>query len=450
MVFYWSRLCLRRCGVGQLVWQEYDLDRILFPPFEAVKGVRILCVDPYSIPIFSFAYSAKWQEGSTETSHHLPINSSSTVHFPSTCTPFNHRHSHLPPTTPVERLPHQKLAINSRLPRAEANPFVLPHPTMKISASALVAVVALSVVLCASSDGDYSSTVAKVKIVRGKKLCDKGWECKGWSKYCCNLTISDYFQTYQFENLFSKRNTPVAHAVGFWDYQAFITAAALFEPLGFGTTGGKLMQMKEIAAFLGHVGSKTSCGYGVATGGPFAWGLCYNREMSPMQSYCDDYYKYTYPCSPGAEYYGRGALPIYWNYNYGAAGDALKVDLLNHPEYIEQNATLAFQAAVWRWMTPIKKSQPSAHEAFVGDWKPTKNDTLSKRFPGFGTTMNILYGESVCGKGDIDAMNNIVSHYQYYLDLMGVGRDEAGPHDVLTCAEQVAFNPIQPAVTASS
>ncbi|KAM1270603.1 hypothetical protein ACFX2J_031505 [Malus domestica] len=349
---------------------------------------------------------------------------------------------------------------------------------MKISAAALVAVVALSVVLCASSDGDYSSTVAKVKIVRGKKLCDKGWKCKGWSKYFCNLTISDYFQTYQFENLFSKRNTPVAHAVGFWDYQAFITAAALFEPLGFGTTGGKLMQMKEIAAFLGHVGSKTSwksplfdekdiCipvflwlltamgmivpgGYSVATGGPYAWGLCYNREMSPMQSYCDDYYKYIYPCSPGAEYYGRGALPIYWNYNYGAAGDALKVDLLNHPEYIEQNATLAFQAAVWRWMTPIKKSQPSAHQAFVGDWKPTKNDTLSKRFPGFGTTMNILYGESVCGNGDIDAMNSIVSHYQYYLDLMGVGRDEAGPHEVLTCAEQVAFNPIQPAVTASS
>lgn len=53
-------------------------------------------------------------------------------------------------------------------------------------------------------------------------------------------------------------------------------------------------------------------GYGVATGGPLAWGLCYNREMSPMQSYCDDFYKYTYPCSPGAEYYGRGALPIYW------------------------------------------------------------------------------------------------------------------------------------------
>lgn len=297
-------------------------------------------------------------------------------------------------------------------------------------------------------NGD-ASTKTLVKTVKGKKVCDRGWECKGWSQYCCNETISDFFQTYQFENLFSKRNSPVAHAVGFWDYKSFITAAAIYQPQGFGTTGGHSMQMKEVAAFLGHVGSKTSCGYGVATGGPLAWGLCYNTEMSPSQKYCDDLYKYTYPCAPGADYHGRGALPIYWNYNYGATGEALKVDLLNHPEYIEQNATLAFQAAIWRWMTPIKKSQPSSHDAFVGTWKPTKNDTLSKRVPGFGSTMNILYGDSVCGQGDVDSMNNIISHYQYYLDLMGVGREEAGPHDVLSCAEQVAFNPTKSSSASS-
>ncbi|WCJ27514.1 Chitinase family protein [Euphorbia peplus] len=302
-----------------------------------------------------------------------------------------------------------------------------------------ILVVVLLGILALVANGDNAETTI-VKKVKGKKVCTRGWECKDWSIYCCNQTISDIFQTYQFENLFSKRNAPVAQAVGFWDYQSFITAAALFQPQGFGTTGGKLMQMKEIAAFLGHVGSKTSCGYGVATGGPLAYGLCYKREMSPSQSYCDESYKYIYPCAPGAEYYGRGALPIYWNFNYGATGEALKVDLLNHPEYIENNATLAFQAAIWRWMTPIKKSQPSAHEAFVGLWKPSKNDTLSKRLPGFGATMNILYGEITCGKGDIDAMNNIISHYLYYLDLMGIGRDEAANENV-SCAEQVAFNP---------
>ncbi|XAR71140.1 hypothetical protein NMG60_11028270 [Bertholletia excelsa] len=302
-------------------------------------------------------------------------------------------------------------------------------------------VLALLVVAMVGIANADPSTPTIVKIVKGKKVCDKGWECKGLSKYCCNETISDYFQTYQFENLFSKRNSPVAHAVGFWDYKSFITAAAIYQPVGFGTTGGKLMGMKEVSAFLGHVGSKTSCGYGVATGGPLAWGLCYNKEMSPSQSYCDNYFINEYPCTPGVDYYGRGALPIYWNYNYGATGEALKVDLLDHPEYIEQNATLAFQAAIWRWMTPVKKSQPSAHDAFVGNWKPTKNDTLSKRVPGFGTTMNILYGDSVCGQGDVDSMNSIISHYLYYLDLMGVGREEAGPNEVLSCAEQKAFNP---------
>lgn len=98
-----------------------------------------------------------------------------------------------------------------------------------------------------------------VKMVKGKKMCVKDWECNVLSRFCCNLTISDFFETYQFENLFSKRNSPVAHSAGFWDYKSFIIASALFQPLGFGTTGGKFMQMKEIAAFLGHVGSKTSC-----------------------------------------------------------------------------------------------------------------------------------------------------------------------------------------------
>ncbi|KAM6545054.1 hypothetical protein CsatB_025790 [Cannabis sativa] len=301
--------------------------------------------------------------------------------------------------------------------------------------------VAITIVLAVLVCCEEESVKPLVKTIKGKKVCTKGWECKVWSEYCCNQTISDYFQSYQFENLFSKRNSPVAHAVGFWDYHSFITASADYQHLGFGTTGTKHTAMKEVAAFLGHVGSKTSCGYGVATGGPLAWGLCYNKEMSPSKLYCDDYYKLTYPCTPGVSYHGRGALPLYWNYNYGKAGEALKQDLLSHPEYIEQNATLAFQAAIWRWMTPVKKHQPSAHDVFVGKWKPTKNDTLSKRVPGFGATMNVLYSDQVCGQGDVDSMNNMVSHYLYYLDLMGVGREEAGPHETLTCAEQQPFNP---------
>lgn len=122
----------------------------------------------------------------------------------------------------------------------------------------LIGLVAAAIVAAVVVEGD-SSVKTLVKTVKGKKVCDKGWECKGWSEFCCNLTISDYFQTYQFENLFSKRNSPVAHAVGFWDYRSFILASAVYQPLGFGTTGNKVMQMKEVAAFLGHVGCKTTC-----------------------------------------------------------------------------------------------------------------------------------------------------------------------------------------------
>lgn len=124
----------------------------------------------------------------------------------------------------------------------------------------LMPIICLALIVTPISYADESATPAKVvKVSKGKKYCTKGWECTGPSIYCCNLTISDYFQTYQFENLFSKRNSPVAHAAGFWDYKSFITAAAVYQPLGFGTTGNKTSQMKEVAAFLGHVGAKTSC-----------------------------------------------------------------------------------------------------------------------------------------------------------------------------------------------
>lgn len=144
----------------------------------------------------------------------------------------------------IPRISHSELAPQIFLTMVERSVLI------GLAVAAIVAVVVV--------EGD-SSVKTLVKTVKGKKVCDKGWECKGWSEFCCNLTISDYFQTYQFENLFSKRNSPVAHAVGFWDYRSFILASAVYQPLGFGTTGGKVMQMKELAAFLGHVGCKTSC-----------------------------------------------------------------------------------------------------------------------------------------------------------------------------------------------
>eukprot|EP00249_Psilotum_nudum_P013557 c24396_g1_i1 orf=500-1393(+) len=266
------------------------------------------------------------------------------------------------------------------------------------------------------------------------RICVKGSECTG--ELCCNKTISEIFTVDHFEAFFPQRNNPLAHAQGFWDYHSFITAASLFEPLGFGTMGGDQIQKEEVSAFFAHVAHETTCGWSMALKGPYAWGLCYKEELSPDKLYCEP--SYEYPCSPGISYHGRGALPVYWNYNYGEVGVALKYDGLHHPEYLSQNATLAFEAAIWRWMTPMKKNQASCHDVMVGKWVPTKNDTYAYRTPGFGMTINILNGFVECGHGDDTRMIDRISHFLTFLDIIGVGRDNAGSN--LSCGLQGVLN----------
>ena len=83
---------------------------------------------------------------------------------------------------------------------------------------------------------------------------------------CCNGAVRDYLKTDQFEKIFSNRNSleVETHAnKGFLDYQSFITASALYQPYGFGTTyiNWTFFGTKEVAAFLAHVASKISCDY---------------------------------------------------------------------------------------------------------------------------------------------------------------------------------------------
>lgn len=290
-----------------------------------------------------------------------------------------------------------------------------------------------------------AAATADEEVALKSKKCVKGLtECK-------NKTISEIFTVDQFESLFSHRNAPMAHAQGFWDYHSFITAAAHFEPKGFGTTGGDLVQKKELAAFFAHVATETSCeslmaqsSTAASDDSPTKWGLCYKEELSPDSTYCES--SLVYPCSPGVSYHGRGALPVYWNYNYGQLGHALKVDLLHHAEYLSENASLAFSAAIWKWMNPVKVKQPSAHQVIVGKYVPTKNDTNALRLPGFGMTINILKGEAECGTGSDDKqMSKRIAHYLYFLDKLDVGRENSG--DNLDCSDQKVLNPSSSAST---
>ena len=83
---------------------------------------------------------------------------------------------------------------------------------------------------------------------------------------CCKGAVRYYFKTDQFENIFSNRSSLEIETdanKGFLDYQSFITASALYQPYGFGTTymNWTFFGTKEVAAFLAHVATKISCEY---------------------------------------------------------------------------------------------------------------------------------------------------------------------------------------------
>ena len=95
------------------------------------------------------------------------------------------------------------------------------------------------------------------------QCCQGSGKCRTITFRCCDGTVTDYLQSDQFENMFSNWNSLEAYANGFWDYHSFITASAEYEPYGFGATylNSNFFGTKEVAAFLAHAGTKTSCEY---------------------------------------------------------------------------------------------------------------------------------------------------------------------------------------------
>ena len=87
--------------------------------------------------------------------------------------------------------------------------------------------------------------------------------CHTAGTLCCAGAVSEYFQSSEFENIFSKRNSLEAHAIGFWEYDSLMIHSAYDQPYGLGSTcdNDTYFGTKEVAAFLAHVGTKTSCQY---------------------------------------------------------------------------------------------------------------------------------------------------------------------------------------------
>ena len=206
---------------------------------------------------------------------------------------------------------------------------------------------------------------------------------------------------------------------------------------------------REMAAFLANISQETTGGWPTAPGGQYAWGLYFREEVgyenNPGALGYRDEGNTNYPPAPGKSYHGRGPIQLSWNYNYGQVSEFLygnKDTLLKTPEKVTQDGALAFQTAMWFWMTP-QNPKPSAHDVMVGNWTPSCFDEDRNREAGFGMTVNIINGGLECGGGtENQKVVNRIGHYTRHSGILGVGRDLEGTNtcNACGCAGQQSFS----------
>ena len=203
--------------------------------------------------------------------------------------------------------------------------------------------------------------------------------------------FGDVLSEAQFNQMFPNRNQ-------FYTYAGLSAAAAKFSL--FAAVGDATTQKREVAALLANVARETG-------------NLKFIDEISPQSNYCDSN-NTQYKCAAGADYHGRGPLQISWNYNYGAAGAALGENLLGNPGLVGTNATVAWETALWFWMT-VTAGGRTAHTVMVQN-------------AGFGLTINAVNGSIECKGGNPEAVNQRVAAFQNFCALLGVD-----PGTNLTC-----------------
>ncbi|KAL2892915.1 Basic endochitinase, partial [Bienertia sinuspersici] len=205
----------------------------------------------------------------------------------------------------------------------------------------------------------------------GGALCPNGQCCSqyGWcgatTDYCgfgcqsqCSGSgdVGSIITPALFDQMLKHRNENSCPGHGFYTYNAFIGAARSFN--GFGTTG-----------------DVTTRGWASAPDGPYSWGYCFLREQGNPPAYCESP---SWPCPAGKMYYGRGPIQLTHNYNYGLAGRAIGVDLINNPDLVATDATISFKTAIWFWMT-AQDNKPSCHNVIIGGWSPSAADQSAGR-----------------------------------------------------------------------
>jgi predicted chitinase len=201
----------------------------------------------------------------------------------------------------------------------------------------------------------------------------------------------------QFERLFPER-------LAFYSYEGF--AAAVHAVPGFASTGPESTRRREMAAFLAQIAHESDRLRALRE---------YAREN--WDHYCDR--QAAGGCAPGRQYYGRGPIQLSWNAQYRKAGQAIGVDLWSEPDLVATDPKIAWQTAVWYWMTQPGPGRMTAHEAVVGGH-------------GFGETTRSINGALECDKpGDAAVARKVGRRIAFYREAAALF--DVDPGEKLAC-----------------
>lgn len=194
----------------------------------------------------------------------------------------------------------------------------------------------------------------------------------------------------QFNQMFPNRND-------FYTYDGFVEAASAFP--AFTNTGDETVQGRDAAAFLANASHET--------GG--LWHIV-EEDTSNYPDYCDEGQAFGCPAGHDA-YYGRGPLQLSWNTNYNAAGNELGHDLLNDPWMVENDPTVAWETALWFWVTQSGAGSMSGHDALTGG-------------AGFGESIRSINGSIECDGGNPGQVQSRIDIYEEFTSILGVSPGE--------------------------
>ncbi|ACE85809.1 glycoside hydrolase family 19 protein [Cellvibrio japonicus] len=189
----------------------------------------------------------------------------------------------------------------------------------------------------------------------------------------------------QFNQMFPNRNP-------FYTYAGLVEAAKTYP--AFAGTGDTAMKKREAAAALANFSHETG-------------GLVHVTEIAQGE-YCGDWdgNPATCPCAPGKRYYGRGPIQLSWNGNYCAAGDALGLNLRADPDLVQRDAKVAWQTALWFWMTQSGAGFRPAHSSIVNG-------------NGFGETIRTINGSLECNGGNPAQVQSRINEFNRFLNILG-------------------------------